>query len=181
MFWGVGFAPKWVGVLLLVEGSILAVLGTVVGVGAGAIYTKVMIYGLGTVWQGAVGGSAIHFGVEASSVFAGAGGGLLVSFVAIWLALRKQFRQPARELLGRVQGVSLGARGGATRSKTGLWVAVAAVIGAVVRVTIMGEEKSGAFFGAGALLLIAEIGIASTLLQVNVGGKCPPMCSLWCL
>ncbi len=178
MLLAVGFAPKLVRLLLLLEGNILAVLGTVVGVAAGAIYTKAMIYGLGTVWQGAVGGSAIYFNVEASSVFAGAGGGLLVSFVAIWLSLRKQFRQPARELLGRVQGPSLGARGGATRSKTGLWVAVAAVIGAVVLVAIMAEEKSGAFFGAGALLLIAEIGIASTLLQVIAGRWVRPMKSL---
>jgi len=178
MLLAVGFAPKLVRLLLLLEGSILAMLGTVVGVAAGAIYTKAMIYGLGTMWQGAVGGSAIYFNVEASSVFAGASGGLLVSFVAIWLALRKQFRQPARELLGRVQEVSFGTRGGGARSKIGLWVAIAAVIGAVVLVAIMPEEKSGAFFGAGALLLIAEIGIASTVLGVIGGRWARPMTSV---
>jgi len=178
MLLAVGFAPKLVRLLLLLEGGILAVLGTVVGVAAGAIYTKAMIYGLRTVWQGAVGGSAIHFNVDSSSMLIGAGGGLLVSFVAIWLSLRKQFRQPARELLGRAQGVSLGTRRDAQKGKTGLWVAIAAVIGAVVLIAIMAEEKSGAFFGAGALLLIAEIGIASALLGIIGGRWAGPMTSV---
>lgn len=177
MLLAVGFAPKLVRLLLLLEGGILAVLGTVVGVAAGSIYTKAMIYGLGTVWQGAVSGSAIHFNVDSSSMFIGVGGGLLVSFVAIWLSLRKQFRQPARELLSRAQEPSLGTRGGGARSKIGLWVAMAAVIGAVVLAVIMPEEKSGAFFGAGALLLIAEIGIASTVFGVIGGRWARPMTS----
>ncbi|HIJ70019.1 MAG TPA: FtsX-like permease family protein [Planctomycetes bacterium] len=169
MLLAVGFSPKLIRLLLLCEGGILAVLGTVVGVAAGVMYTGAMIYGLRTVWQGAVGGSAIYFQAEQSSFFAGAGGGLLVSFIAIWLSLRKQFHQPARVLLGRVQEAGF-ERSSTRKSKTGLWVAIAAVIGAAVIIAITPEEKSGAFFGAAACLLIAEIGIASVLLGAIGGG-----------
>jgi len=168
MLLAVGFSPKLVKLLLLIEGGILAVFGAIGGAAAGILYTKVMIYGLGTVWQGAVGGSAIHFHVKASSIFFGAAGGVLVSFMAIWGALRKQLRQPARELLGRIQAVRPAFTG--HRGKIGLWTAAAAIIGAVVLIAVMGDEKSGAFFGAAACLLIAEIGIALTLLQV-IGAK----------
>jgi ABC-type lipoprotein release transport system permease subunit len=168
MLLAVGFSPKLVRQLLLLEGAVLAVFGAAGGAAAGILYTRAMIYGLGTVWQGAVGGSAIHFNAKASSIFYGVAGGVLVSFMAIWGALRKQLRQPARELLSRIQAARPAVIG--PRGKIGLWTAVAAIIGAVVLIAVMGNEKSGAFFGAAACLLIAEIGIASTLLQM-IGAK----------
>ncbi|MHC4215610.1 MAG: ABC transporter permease, partial [Planctomycetota bacterium] len=164
MLLAVGFSPKLVKRLLLAEGAILAVFGALVGAVMGIGYTKVMIYGLGTVWSGAVGGSAIHFDARLSTIITGAAGGVLVSLASIWLALRKQLRQPARQLLGGTRGVRLSS-GIGWRSRFGLWTAIAAVVGAVALIISMPDEKSGAFFGAGALLLIAEIGIGLTILQ----------------
>jgi ABC-type antimicrobial peptide transport system permease subunit len=165
----VGFSPKLTRGLLLAEGGVLAVLGALAGTAAGILYTKVMIYGLGTVWLGAVGGSAIHFDAKLSTMIGGAAGGVLVSFASIWMALRKQLRQPARRLLSGTRGV-LWAVGKDSRRNIGLWTAVAAVTGAVVLIMVTGDEKSGAFFGAGTLLLIAEIGITLTLLQ-KIGSR----------
>ena len=164
MLLAVGFSPKLVKRLLLAEGTILAVFGALGGAVMGILYTKVMIHGLGTVWSGAVGGSAIHFDAKLLTIIGGVAGGVLVSFASIWMALRKQLRQPARQLLGGTRGVRL-AGGIGWRSRFGLWTAIAAGIGAVALIISMGDEKSGAFFGAGALLLIAEIGIGLTILQ----------------
>ncbi|MHC5060887.1 MAG: FtsX-like permease family protein [Planctomycetota bacterium] len=169
MLLAVGFPPKLVKRLLLAEGGVLAVFGAIAGAGLGIVYTKVMIHGLGTVWQGAVGGSAIHFDAKLLTIIAGAAGGVLVSFASIWVALRKQLRQPARELLCGTRGVRL-APGVGWRSRFGLWIAIAAGIGAAALIFSMPEEKSGAFFGAGALLLIGEIGLGLTVLK-SIGGR----------
>ena len=50
MLLAVGFSPKLLRRLLVIESGALAVLGAIVGSAAALLYTKIMIYGLGTAW-----------------------------------------------------------------------------------------------------------------------------------
>jgi hypothetical protein len=141
-----------------------------------------MIYGLATVWQSAVSGSVIHFYAKPSTLFAGVLMGVIVSLIAIWFTLRKQVSRPARELLAGELRWRFFTAGRLARGKVGLWIAAVAAVGAAVLLVVMGTSESGtvawAFFAAGALLLIAGLGLTHALLRIVAGGSSRPMESL---
>jgi ABC-type antimicrobial peptide transport system permease subunit len=174
MLLAVGFSPRLVRRLLFIEGGILAVLGVLVGTAAGLIYTKVMIYGLATLWRAAVSGSEIYFYVKPASLLQGALAAVVVSLIAIWLTLRKQVSRPARELLGGGLDVQFFTDKKVLKGRIGLCVAAAAAVGAVLLLGLMGNADSaavaGVFFGAGALLLIAGLGLTHALLRMIASG-----------
>ena len=174
MLLAVGLPSRLVRRLLFIEGGMLAILGAIAGTGAGLLYTRAMIYGLATVWREAVSGTVIHFYAKPFTLFVGALGAVVVSLIAIWLTLRKQVSRPARELLaGNLEGqFFVGKR--VSKGRIGLSVAGAAAIGAALLLGVLGAGDSGAvsgaFFGAGALLLIAGLGLSQALLKI-VGGS----------
>jgi ABC-type lipoprotein release transport system permease subunit len=174
MLLAVGFSPKLVRRLLFIEGGMLAILGAIAGTAAGLLYTRAMIYGLATVWQVAVSGSRIHFYARPSTLFAGALGAVAVSLIAIWVTLRKQVSRPARELLGQGLQWQFFSAGRVSKGRIGLGTAAVAAVAAVVLLVMMGTGDSGAvagaFFGVGALLLIAGLGLSQALLKI-VGGS----------
>ena len=182
MLLAVGFSPKLVRRLLFIEGGILAVLGVIVGTAAGLIYTKVMIYGLATLWQAAVSGSEIYFYAKPSSLFQGALAAVAVSLIAICLTLRKQVSRPARELLGGGLELQFFTDKKVLKGRIGLCVAAAAAAGAVLLLGLMGNADSaavaGVFFGAGALLLIVGLGLTHALLRMIACGWNNTMASL---
>jgi len=182
MLLAVGFSPKLVRRLLFIEGGILAVLGVALGTAVGLLYTKAMIYGLATVWQKAVSGSTIYFYAKPFTLLIGALVAVAVSLIAIWLTLRKQVSRPARELLaGGLEWQFLTA-GPVSKGRIGLCIAAAAAVGAVLLLGVMGNADSaavaGVFFGAGALLLIAGLGLTQALLRIAAGGWNKAMSSL---
>jgi hypothetical protein len=88
--------------------------------------------------------------------------------------LRKQVSRPARELLaGELEWQFLTARQ-ISKGKIGLCIAAVAAVGAVLLLGVMGKADSaavaGVFFGAGALLLIAGLGLTNALLKIISGG-----------
>ncbi|HUV62422.1 MAG TPA: ABC transporter permease, partial [Sedimentisphaerales bacterium] len=173
MLLAVGFSPKTLRRLLFMESGTLAVLGAIVGSAVALLYTKTMIYGLATAWQSAVGGSTIHFHARPSTLLTGALAAIGVSLFGIWLTLRKQVRRPARELLtGNIEWQFFGSKL-ISRGRAGLWVAVVAAAGAIVLLVTLGtgdsSSVSAAFFGAGALLLTAGMGLAHWLLRILAG------------
>jgi putative ABC transport system permease protein len=158
-----GLTPKQVRRLLLVEGIALALVGGLIGVVGGIVYAKVMLWALTTVWRSAIGGAELQFHVTAASLFVGICASTVVAVLTIWLTLRKQVRQPARELLaGEVSSQWSVVRGHA------VWIALVSGLGAVAIVCwalASGHNADpGAFFGAGALLLVAGLAAASAWL-----------------
>ena len=173
MLLAVGFSPKLIRRLLLIESGLLAVLGAILGSAAALLYTRIMIYGLATAWQSAVAGSTIQFYAKPTTLFAGASAAVIVSLIAIWLTLRKQVSRPARELLaGNPEWQFFGAKR-VSKGRIGLAIAITAAVGAVVLLAVLGKGDSiavsAAFFGAGALLLIAGLGLTHALLKIVAG------------
>ncbi|MHC4639713.1 MAG: ABC transporter permease, partial [Planctomycetota bacterium] len=99
MLLAIGLKPRSIKRLLLLEGGILAVIGTVLGSMAGLLYTKAMIYGLATIWRVAVSGADIEFHANPSTILIGAVAAVAISLFAIWLTVRTLLRKPAGELL----------------------------------------------------------------------------------
>ena len=158
MLLAVGFEKKLVRRVFLLEGLVLSIVGSFLGACVGVAYTKGMIFGLATVWKGAVAGSAIHFHASFSTVFIGIFAGISISLFAIWLTLKKQMRRSAQQLL-RGSGEEYFRKG--AKGKISLLLSAVSIIGAIAIVSTSRSDESGAvagaFFGAGSLLLIAGL------------------------
>jgi ABC-type antimicrobial peptide transport system permease subunit len=164
-----GFPPGRVRRLMLAEGGVLALTGGLLGTAAGLAYTRAMLWGLATVWRGAVGGADLLFHVDWPTLGLGSAAGIIVAMGAIALTVWRQGRLPARELLAA--GAETPLRIGPARlARPWRGMALAApTAGAAVAILIAlgrakGEQGAGAFFGAGALLLVAALGLCQTVL-----------------
>ena len=152
-----GFMPAQVRKLFLREGIVLAFIGGVIGAVGGIYYAKAMIRGLSTIWRDAVGATALSFHVTAQTLVIGVLASVVVSAITIWLVLRKFVKRAPRELLvGENQGEE--SEVSSLKAKV---IAVATLVGALGLVgwaLASGETaNAGAFFGAGALVLIAGL------------------------
>lgn len=150
-----GFTPASVRRLLLLEGLGLALLGGVLGAALGAFYARAMLYGLSTVWRSATQTSALFYHAEPATLAMGAGSGVVIVLLTIWLGVRGQARRPARELLA--SGAAGGGLDGVPPRSRGAWLGAGCVALAVALVAWAGPGRdaaaAGAFFGAGFLLL----------------------------
>ena len=179
-----GFAPAQVRWLVLREGWLLAALGTLLGLFAGAAYTKITLYALSTVWRGAVGATVFRYHAEPATLALGAGLNLLAAGAALLLVQRSQSRRALAELLACGAEMELYATRdrevpptGLTRFNAwGLWLRHNAgwnigglgVLGAAALLLTSGggrnPQAAEYFFGAGACLLIAGLGFSRELL-----------------
>lgn len=157
-----GFLPKTVRRLLLAEGALLAALGALPGAALGLLYAKVVLRGLNSIWQGAVGTAQLQFHVEAASLIGGALGGAIMALGAIYFVVRKQAKTPARVLLSGAPAAPESEFGSAkavrgNRRWTGIAAAVfvAALLLSARSATLPSNQQAEAFFGAAALLLTA--------------------------
>ncbi|MHC4216204.1 MAG: ABC transporter permease, partial [Planctomycetota bacterium] len=177
-----GFKPKTVKRLLLTEGAAIAIAGSICGTALGLFYTKAMIYALATIWKTAVSGTEIQLYANPSTLAGSAIAGIVVSVLAIRLTLRKAVSRPARELLAsQLQWQFFGA-GQKTRPRAAFTLAALAVAAAVAILVIAragdSQTMAGAFFGTGALLLIASLALGHGLLRLTGGGYDKPLISL---
>jgi len=181
-----GFTPKQVRRLFLREGAALALLGGILGTLGGIAYARAMLYGLSSIWRDAVGASTLKFFVTTQTLIIGLLASTLVAVITLWLALRKQARQPARILLaGALEcGDSSPLFKNTTKVKNSpatpiptllqkrgrvralqSWLPLAAALGLVAWVVARGDTaNAGAFFGAGALVLVAGLVFVNTRL-----------------
>jgi len=156
-----GLRPKQVRRLFLAEGAVLAIVGSVLGACGGILYTKLVLMALGTVWRGAVGAVEFVFVLPTGTLLIGVVSGVLVALLAMWLASRRQLRHSARELLTGETGDT--AKPGPRGASIPVVVAVVSLLGAAALLVLV--KGPGAFFGAGALLLIAGLAFGLSWLR----------------
>jgi ABC-type antimicrobial peptide transport system permease subunit len=154
-----GFKPKQVRRMFLLEGAALALLGTIFGALAGLGYAKVMLWGLMTIWSKAIGSAALGFHVTPGSLGIGICSSVLVATFAIWLTLRKQGRQPVKELLEAQSLEPKVQYAQKNRRNLSLWVGALASLAAIATATSAWgkSENAESFFSAGSLLVIGGL------------------------
>ena len=161
----VGFRPARVCLLLLAEGAVLALAGALLGSLFGLIYTRAVLLGLSTIWRDAVGSTALGFHTGPTTVLMGAGISFVAALGAIALALRAPLRRSAVELLA---GVFAGGSVQPKRTRLPWIIASVALVGAAALIlsadTGNAQAAAGAFFGAGALMLICSIAASRLFL-----------------
>lgn len=146
--------------LLLTEGCILAFTACLVGSALAALYTRATIYGLSTIWRGAVAGSPLQYHAEPTTLVVGALSGFLVALGAIWFVTRAQARLPARQLLAGATETALrpvrSRRGAFTRYLAFAGTGGALLLG-LAALAIDKSKNPTYFFCAGTLLLVGGI------------------------
>ena len=180
----VGWPVKKVRRLFLREGFVLALIGSLAGALLAALYTKGVLHALAGVWGGATGGTHFVFAPSAVTMAIGVLSGVFVALFAMWLASRRLFKMEAAALLtGAVQhegaaqprsrvresAGTLPGGGGGRGSARALTSAATCVVAALA-LAVLAKGNSGAFFGAGALLLIAGCLFALARLRQMAGG-----------
>ncbi len=165
-----GFAPKKVRRLFLLEGAGLSAIGGLIGIAGAVLYAKAMLWGLRTIWSDAVAGSSLSYYGTTTTLITGLLIGIVVAVITIGWGLRREGKRPARELL--VEGfeeefptADLASR----RSRKSLVAGTACVLLALATSAygLARPQAAGAdlFFSAGALVLIGGLCLTASLIR----------------
>jgi ABC-type lipoprotein release transport system permease subunit len=167
-----GWKPSAVRRLFFLEGGAIALTGSAAGAWLGPGYTKLLLWGLSTCWQGAVASSTIQYFARPGTVLTGAAAGFVCAMVAIGIAMRRQTGHSARELLmtdfsQEFESLQPGRTGGVLYPFFGILAAAGIVVYALVSDV---QQVTLPFFGAGALLLVSGVLLCSAVLR-NTGRR----------
>ncbi len=186
----VGLTSRGTRRLLLLEALVLSAVGSAIGTPLGAAYTWGMLSALASLWPAAVGGMKISLHIEPLTLLVGGLSGLAISAGVMWLGLRRMGKLAPNDLLAghvvvsasRRQGLSP-ARGNqheqtATTTRTcrqDACTTIPAIACLAFAIGIIasaggGQAAIGAFFVAGALLLVALILICRAMLGRSAKG-----------
>ncbi len=159
-----GFAQRTVRNLLLAEGAAIAAAGAAAGVLGALAYAWFILYGLRTWWVDAVGTTLLSMHLSAPPLLFGALGGA-GSAVFFLLAGLRQIRNssPRALLAGQMTPFERIAR----QHKSVRWAGWAAAAAAAALIASGAFEligQTGAFFGAGGLLLVSALSFTWTRL-----------------
>lgn len=153
----IGFGPGEIRKLFLIEGIILAVIGSLIGLIGAVAYGQLMMFGLRTWWVDAVGTTALKLHVSPQSLLFGAVGGIIAALVCVALTLRSLGKQSTRSLLAGMiassaSSVTTGRMRQVTSFRIGTLLTVAGLV-LLIAAAIRSIGQVGGFFGGGALLL----------------------------
>jgi ABC-type antimicrobial peptide transport system permease subunit len=141
--------------LLLTEGVLVVLPAVVLGAALAVGWAALMMYGLRTWWVDAVGTTLLELHVDPVMLAIGAAGGAVAAILAIVMTVRAASRTSPRNLLtGAMTAVA-----GSSRSRARA-IAIAALLTAILMSVLAGAgvvAASGAFFGAGTLVLVAGL------------------------
>jgi ABC-type antimicrobial peptide transport system permease subunit len=170
-----GFQPARIRNLFLIEGSLLAVLGSILGLIGAIVYGYLLMLGLRTWWVEAVGTTILRLHVSWFSLLIGALAGVVSSLLCIALTLRRLGQASARSHL---MGTGLSGREKVTRkfrllrSVTSFRLALLFSLGGVgllIAASLKLIGQVAGFFGGGTLLLIGLLCYESYWLRRDRG------------
>ena len=162
----VGIPAKRVRRMLLLEGGLIAIVGCIVGAVAGTFFAETLLNALSTNWKDAVASATLTYHSSSSAVGTGMSMGFFVALATIWWSLRKLKKQTARELLAGETQEQGNPKNTAKRSTIIGVVLILAALGSIGAVLAGGGQMSpNSFYGAGAMLLLSGLALASARLK----------------
>jgi len=159
----VGFGRPQIARLLVVEGLAVAAVGSLVGVPMGVGYAALMLWGLRTRWLAAVVTPFLQLHMTPTSLAVGLLSSLVIAMGAIFWAVRRTRHVTPRQLLAGECSQSRKNSGSAAKKPEVLRLRLPVglllvALGLGVFGTRLDEmAQAGAFFGAGAMVLIATM------------------------
>ena len=160
-----GFSDRGIRRLFLVEGTLLAAIGSLLGLAGAIAYAALLMHGLRTWWVDAVGTTDLRLHVSWVWLVVGALGGVLVAVVCIYFTLWRLGRSSTRTLLsGSISDEKVVSRRGAKAQFLGIVLSVIGV--ALLAAGGLGLiPQAAGFFGGGVVLLVAAVSFISRWLK----------------
>ena len=158
----IGYPTRSICRRLLAEGFILAVIGILIGSALAAFYAWLMLTGLRSWWQAAVGSSDLQLYTSAQTLIIGAIISLLAMLFSLWWAIRRLTKIPVPALLaGSSSNLEIHpSRWGRIFAFIFLFLGLGFVIAASQSAT-----ASELFFAAGTCLLISALAFLTVWLR----------------
>ena len=162
-----GFPLRTLRAIFLLEGAILSIAGSLVGLLGAVGYGSLMVYGLRTWWVGAVGTQSLFLAISWTDLGLGAAAGILVSLTTIFLTLRglSVKARPRALLAGVLESSAVRSR----RARSLVDRLVCRLLSPPAFCSWPRFSKrsptSAGFFGAGFLLLISLLGLIAIYLR----------------
>ncbi len=161
----VGFPIATLRRMFILEGAVLSIGGTLIGLAGGIAYGAFLVFGLRTWWIGAVGTDRLALSLSAGSLGVGALAGILTSLGAVIWTLRSLRKTSPRALLaGALESDSASVR----RTRTPAIVSATTFVLAVLVLAASALKwigDVGGFFGGGALLLVSSLSVTDLFLR----------------
>jgi ABC-type lipoprotein release transport system permease subunit len=160
-----GFPPSMLQRIFLLEGVLLSLGGSLLGLLGSVGYGWLLVFGLRTWWVGAVGTRRLYLHVSWTDLGIGAAAGILTALGTILWTMRGLQRNSPRALLaGVLEPLSV-----RTRRARGLgYVSCAALLAAFLMLlgsTFGKISDVEGFFGAGCLLLVSMLSLTALYLR----------------
>jgi ABC-type lipoprotein release transport system permease subunit len=172
----VGFSPGRVRMLLLAEGSVVALAGCALGCLGGVGYARLALRALGTIWSDALAGTVVQLAVKPATVLLGGAVTLAAALAVMYFTLRRQVRSSASSLMAAGADRAVAAP---SRRRRAILAVLAIILaggaaGAAIVSAISSRPNPEAFFAAGSCLLLSGLAGCALLLQAMAargGGK----------
>src|ERR1041385_4945350 len=179
----IGFSDAEIRKLFLTEGTLLAIVGSLLGLIGAVVHAAFLMYALRAWWVGAGGTTALTLDVSWVSLVVGALGGVVAAVVCIFVTLRRLGRSSTRSLLaGSLEEVSHKGTKEDTKARSVFFVPLRKnfvplrEIFLALSLTLIGLAlliagafevipRVAAFFGGGVVLLIAGVLYLSSWLK----------------
>jgi ABC-type lipoprotein release transport system permease subunit len=170
-----GFSTQLMMRQSFLEGAMLSITGSVLGIGGSIIYGWLMVFGLRNWWQDAIGTRHIFFTISWPELLIGAIGGVISSLCSLGWTLRSlRHNSPRMLLAGVLESASIQKRRTRMLTITSLLAAAGAILLLIGSFLSRVPQLEG-FFGAGFLLLVSILcGMALYLRRSrpsSVGGN----------
>ncbi len=176
LFQALGFSGVFVRRLLLAEVLLLASVGAAIGALLGLGYTRLVLWGLATVWRDAIASVQLEFHAQPMTVVTGFLLAVSASLASACLALRKALGIPASQLLRSAGGLELEGAGAGPGQPRRWWVLAALGLSSALGIVLVvdpssGPSAGGALFAAGALTLMSALVLCRILLRHSGPGR----------
>ncbi|MGD0518123.1 MAG: ABC transporter permease, partial [Thermoguttaceae bacterium] len=160
-----GFNRRQVRRILLGEGFLTALAGSLMGVPLGIGYAALMLLGLRTWWLAAVVTPFLRLYITPLSLIIGFISGILIAMAVIAFSVRGITRiEPRRLLAGQTSAEFVGVTVVLSRRINWAELVLIFLVAGTVLVLLLGglkgDYQAAAFFGAGAIVLMALLGLA---------------------
>lgn len=184
----VGFRSGQLRRIMVGETGLIALAGAAIGLLAGPFYARAMLTGLTTVWQDAVGGTAIIYHAETQTLLFGAACAMVVCWGTLWMALRRHTRQPVHVLMSRGPELEWSEETvSTTRNRrrllmiTGTVCVLCAIVISIISLAGLDIAQAGLFFSGGALALTGFMAMFAAALSQPDQTQQEKRLSLWML
>ena len=166
LFLALGWTRKRVRRVFTLEALILALLGTLLGLGLGYVYTRLALYGMSGVWKDAAAGIEFVYHLRPATLVIAGVSTVVISLLVVWFASRRVSAVQPSHLISGSEDVSVRARAGRIWDKWGCLLGLLGGLGCLFAPKVPGTmAEQGLFFGAGFLFVVAGISFASILIR----------------